>query len=139
MTQPKQSPSMVRASVAEYLTFLTASGESGTQAIYADENVWLSQKMMGVLYKVETHTINYHIKKIFSDNELTEKAVIRNFRITADEGNFSAEIAHAHALSEFEQYRIIQDRLYQSDFDKQLAIGADNPSDEQSHQGDKHE
>jgi hypothetical protein len=29
-----------------------------------------------------------------------------------------AEIAKAHAESEFEKYRIIQDRLFQSDFDK---------------------
>lgn len=51
--------------------------------MYADENVWLSQKMMGQLYDVETQTINYHLKKVFSDSELEEEAVIRNFRITA--------------------------------------------------------
>ena len=42
--------------------------------------------MMGVLYNVETHTINYHLKKIFSDHELDEKSVIRDFRITASDG-----------------------------------------------------
>jgi len=31
-------------------------------------------------------TINYHLKKIFSDNELEEVSVIRNFRITATDG-----------------------------------------------------
>ena len=35
---------------------------------------------------VETNTINYHIKKIFEDSELTEDSVIRNFRITAADG-----------------------------------------------------
>ena len=35
-------------------------------------------------------------------------------------GPVSAEIAKAHAKSEFEKYRIIQDRLFESDFDKQL-------------------
>jgi len=54
--------------------------------MYADENVWLTQKMMGQLYDVETHTINYHLKKVFSDSELQEDAVIRNFRITAADG-----------------------------------------------------
>lgn len=53
----------IRSSAAEYLTFITATGESGVEAIYADENVWMTQKMMGVLYNVETNTINYHIKK----------------------------------------------------------------------------
>jgi hypothetical protein len=51
--------------------------------VYADENIWLSQQMMGVLYDVETHTINYHLKTIFNDSELIEDSVIRDFRITA--------------------------------------------------------
>jgi hypothetical protein len=39
-------------------------------------------------------------------------------KILTDAGKISAEIAKLHAESEFEKYRIIQDRLYQSDFDK---------------------
>ena len=38
--------------------------------------------------------------------------------ILEDKGKVTAEIAKAFAESEFEKYRIIQDRLYQSDFDK---------------------
>ncbi len=79
----KKEVSMVRSSAAEYLTFIAASGKGGVEAIYADENIWLTQKMMGILYDVETHTINYHLKKVFADSELQEDAVIRNFRITA--------------------------------------------------------
>jgi len=77
--------SIIRSSAAEYLTFIAASGTSGIDAVYADENIWLTQKMMGVLYDVATHTINYHLKKVFSDSELQEESVIRNFRITAAE------------------------------------------------------
>ena len=40
--------------------------------------------------------------------------------ILQDPGKVSAEIAKAHAESEFEKYRIIQDRLFESDFDKQV-------------------
>ena len=40
--------------------------------------------------------------------------------ILQDNGKISAEIAKAKAESEFEKYRIVQDRLYQSDFDKLL-------------------
>ena len=54
--------------------------------MYADENVWLTQKMMGLLYDVETRAINYHLKKVFDDSEPEENAVIRNFRITAADG-----------------------------------------------------
>ena len=38
--------------------------------------------------------------------------------ILADSGKVSAEIAKAHAESEFEKYRIVQDRLFESNFDK---------------------
>jgi len=37
-----------------------------------------------------------------------------------DFGKVSMEVAKTFALSEFEQYRVVQDRLFQSDFDKQL-------------------
>ena len=40
--------------------------------------------------------------------------------ILQDAGKISAEISKAHAESEFEKYRIVQDRLYESDFDKQI-------------------
>ncbi len=90
MKNPKHSKknevSIVRSSAAEYLTFVAAAGQGGVEAVYADENVWLTQKMMGQLYDVETHTINYHLKKVFSDSELDEDSVIRNFRITAADG-----------------------------------------------------
>lgn len=73
MTRKKKpTGSLVRSSAAEYLTFVAASGKGGVEAVYADENVWLSQKMMAQLYDVEVPTINYHLKKVFEDSELEE-------------------------------------------------------------------
>lgn len=86
MKKEKHEVSIVRSSAAEYLTFITATGKSDVNAVYFDENVWLTQKMMGLLYNVETHTINYHLKKIFADGEIDEGSVIRKFRITAADG-----------------------------------------------------
>lgn len=87
MTRKKKPlPSLVRSSAAEYLTFVAASGSGGVEAVYADENVWLSQKMMAQLYDVEVPTVNYHLKKVFEDSELEEDSVLRNFRITAADG-----------------------------------------------------
>jgi hypothetical protein len=86
MAKKKQEGSLVRSSAAEYLTFIAASGQGGVEAVYADENVWISQKMMATLYDVEVPTINYHLKKVFSDSELQQEAVIRKFLITASDG-----------------------------------------------------
>ena len=75
--------SIIRSSAAEYLTFIATSGQGGVEAMYADENVWLSQKMMAQLYDVDVRTVSYHLKKVFTDSELQESSVIQNFRITA--------------------------------------------------------
>ena len=40
--------------------------------------------------------------------------------VLQDEGKISEELAKSHALSEFEKYRVIQDGLYQSDFDRMM-------------------
>ena len=86
MAKKKQEVSLVRSSAAEYLTFIAATGSGGVEAVYADETIWLTQKMMATLYDVDVRTINYHLKKVFTDSELQEESVIRNFRITAADG-----------------------------------------------------
>ena len=82
----KTEVSLVRSSAAEYLTFIAASGQGGVEALYADENVWITQKMMALLYDVDVRTLNYHLKKVFSDSDLGADSVIRKFRITASGG-----------------------------------------------------
>ena len=216
----KKGEVTIRSSAAEYLTYVASVGDQqgSIEMRYEDENIWLTQKMMATLYDVDVRTINYHVKKFFSDSELQEDSVIRKFRITAadgksystnhyslemiiavgfkvnseravqfrkwvnqiakdytikgwvmdderlkrgtyltekyfdenmtlrhipltmqdwekrlnrfiemfdygilqDAGKVSAEIAKLHAETEFEKYRVIQDRLFMSDFDKYM-------------------
>ena len=106
-TKKNPAVSLVRSSAAEYLTFVAASGQGGVEAVYADENVWLTQKMMGLLYDVDVRTISYHLKNVFADHELEEKSVIQFFRITAADGksydtghyNLSAIIAVGYKVN----------------------------------------
>lgn len=79
----------LKSSTAEYLTYVASNqgGFDNLEIRYEDENIWLTQKSLGKLYDVEPNTINYHIKKIFNDNELNENSTIRNFRIVQNEGN----------------------------------------------------
>ncbi len=81
----------IRSSAAEYLTYVASTGAGSVEIRYEDENIWLTQKMMAVLYDVETNTINYHIKKIFEDSELQPEATIRKFRIVQSEGGRTIE------------------------------------------------
>ena len=135
MSSKKTPKNIVRASVAEYLTFVTATGEINIQSLYADENVWLSQKMMGLLYGVEIPTINYHLKKIFEDNELDENSVIRNFLITADDGktyntkhyNLSAIIAVGYKVN---SERAVQFRKWATQIIEEFTIKGFTMDDE---------
>ena len=84
----KKDEITIRSSAAEYLTYVASVGDQqdSIEMRYEDENIWLTQKMMATLYDVDVRTINYHVKKIFSDSELQEDSVIRKFRITATDG-----------------------------------------------------
>lgn len=88
MSKKENNEITIRSSAAEYLTYVASVGEESTsvEMRYEDENIWLTQKMMAVLYDVEIPTINYHIKKILTDSELEESSVIRKFLITAADG-----------------------------------------------------
>ena len=83
----KKADKLIRSSAAEYLTYVAAAGENGVELRYEDENIWLTQKMLSVLYGVSTSVINQHIKKIYEDKELEEKSTIKKFLIVQDEGN----------------------------------------------------
>ena len=43
-----------------------------------------------------------------------------NREVLQDAGKITAEIAKAKAETEFEKYRVVQDRLFMSDFDKYM-------------------
>ena len=140
MKDNKREISIVRSSAAEYLTFITATGEGDVNAIYSDENVWLTQKMMGVLYNVETNTINYHLKKIFMDKEVDENSVIRKFRITAADGktyntnhyNLSAIIAVGNKV---DSPRAIQFRKWANHIIEEYTVKGFAMDDERLKQG----
>ena len=88
----------IRSSAAEYLTYVSTIGDqsSSVELRYEDENIWLTQRLLAELYNVDVRTINDHIQKIYADNELSEEATVRNFRIVRTEGNrqVSRELKH---------------------------------------------
>lgn len=140
MSKKKQDVSIVRSSAAEYLTFVAASGQGGVEAVYADESVWLTQKMMATLYDVDVRTVNYHLKKVFSDSELQEDSVIRNFRITAADGksyntkhyNLAAIIAVGYKVN---SERAVQFRKWATAIVEEFTIKAYVMDDERIKQG----
>lgn len=94
----KKNEITIRSSAAEYLTFVAATGDdqNSVEVRYEDENIWITQKMLATLYEVDVADVNYHIKKIYEDSELTEEATIKKFLIVQTEGTrqVSREVIH---------------------------------------------
>jgi hypothetical protein len=59
---------------------------------FEDETFWVTQKAMGDLFDVESHTVTYHLQEIFKTEELDEIATTRKFRVVRREGNVFEEI-----------------------------------------------
>jgi hypothetical protein len=121
--------SLVRSSAAEYLTFVAASGnsEASIEMRYEDENIWLTQKMMAALYDVSVPAINQHLKRIFSDNELEETSVVKQYLTTAADGKgYQTKHYSLHAIIavgfKIENERAVQFRKWANQIVKDYTI-----------------
>jgi hypothetical protein len=119
----------IRSSAAEYLTYVSAIGEQETavELRYENENIWLTQRLMAILYNVDVRTINEHLKNLFRSGELDENAVIRKFRITAADGKkYNALHYNLQAIIsvgfKIENERAVQFRKWARDVVKEFTI-----------------
>ncbi|MDL2328370.1 virulence RhuM family protein [Desulfosarcina sp. OttesenSCG-928-A07] len=85
-SESRNGTQLIRNSTTEFLIFAAQSGGDNLEVRYADETIWLTQKLMAKLFGVDVRTINEHLKNIFNSGELIQNSVIRNFRITAADG-----------------------------------------------------
>lgn len=76
----------IRNSTAEFLIFQIDSKEQGIDVYYKDENVWCTQKAMGILFDCDRSVITKHLRNIFDSQELQEEAVCAKFAHTAADG-----------------------------------------------------
>ena len=140
----KEKKMQIRNSTADFLVFTKDYGDGSIEVRVQDHEVWLTQKSLGQLFDVDRSVITKHLKNVFQEGESDETTTCANFaqvadsgrtyhykldaflqfndaEILHDKGKVTAAIAKAFAESEFEQYRVLQDELYQSDFDRLMA------------------
>ncbi len=127
---------------SNFVIFKIDSAKVNVDVLFQDETLWLTQKQIAELFEKGRSTITEHLKKIFEEGELDEKVVCRHIRhttkhgaisnktqtktvkyynlraIVVDNGKVSDLQAKLKAEAEYEKYRVEQDRLYVSDFDK---------------------
>ncbi len=76
----------IRNSTAEFLMFTADSRQDSIEVRFQDETVWLSQKMIALLFGCSGDNISLHLKNIFKDGELDERSVAEEFSVTAGDG-----------------------------------------------------
>ena len=70
----------------EILIYQNQEGSIKVDVRLEEETVWLTQAQLCVLFQKSKATISEHIKNIFTEGEIDEKSVVRNFRTTASDG-----------------------------------------------------
>jgi len=86
----------------------------------AEEELQGLRRIVSMYLDYAEHQASRHIPMTMEDwaDRLNRFLEFNEHEILTDSGRVTHEIAKAFAESEFEKYRIIQDRLYESDFDR---------------------
>jgi len=80
-------------SQGDIIIYQTEDGNTKIDVRFENETVWLTQAQLVELYQSSKANISEHIKHIFAEGELEEKAVVRKFRTTAADGK-NYNVAH---------------------------------------------
>jgi len=110
----------------QFLLYKSESGKVRVEVLLQEETIWLTQKALADLFQVGVPAIAKHIGNIYESHELTEDTTVSKMETVQQEGRrtvkrtVTALEAKLKAESEFDKFRIIQDQIYESDFDKEI-------------------
>ncbi len=76
----------MKEQTSEIIIYQNQDGQIKINVILEDETVWLTQAQMAILFDKGRSTITEHIQNVFSEGELDEKVVCRDFRQTTQHG-----------------------------------------------------
>jgi hypothetical protein len=76
---------------SDILIYQNQDGNIKIDVRLEEETVWLTQAHMGALFGKDKRTISEHLGNVFSERELEENSVVRNFRITTPHGTIAGK------------------------------------------------
>jgi hypothetical protein len=82
---------MSKKDEGQIILYQTNDGKVTVDVRFEDETFWVTQKVMGELFNVESHTVTYHLQEIFKAGELEEVATTRKIRVVRKEGSRNVE------------------------------------------------
>ncbi|OYT10609.1 MAG: hypothetical protein B6I18_08215 [Bacteroidetes bacterium 4572_112] len=71
---------------SNFILYTSNQGDIKVNVFLENETIWLTQRSIGELFGKAKATISEHLKNIFTEGELDENSVVRNFRTTANDG-----------------------------------------------------
>lgn len=86
--------------LGNFVIFKTEDGKVNIDVYFKDDTLWLTQKLMSLLFEVKVPAISKHLKNIFEVGELKEKSVISNLETTAKDGkNYKTKFYNLKAIT----------------------------------------
>ena len=123
-------------SFTEILLYTTPGGKVKVEIFLHDENIWLTQDKIALLFGVQRPAITKHLRNVFESGELLENSVSSILEHTTQHGaiggktqetkvkyyNLDAIISVGYRVnsSQATAFRIVQDKIIESDFDKEI-------------------
>jgi len=100
----------------EIILYRTAENAPKVEVLLQQQNLWLTQKVLSILFGVERSVITKHIKNIFITGELQENSVCAKFAHTAEDRAKSRKVMYMNdwieklnAFLQFNEREILQD------------------------------
>jgi len=67
--------------------YQTPDGSVNIEVLFAEENIWLTQKKMAELFDCSTDNVSLHLKNIYQENEIDQESTIEEFSVVQKEGD----------------------------------------------------
>lgn len=75
----------------QFLVYQAEDEAVSVNAIIKDDNIWLTQKAMGILFGCTADNISLHLKNIYAEGELLQESTTEDFSVVATEGHRSVK------------------------------------------------
>jgi len=72
---------------SQIIIYKTENGQTKIDVRFENETVWLAQTALAKLFQTTKSNISQHVKNIFDEGELTQKATVKKFLTVQKEGH----------------------------------------------------
>ena len=69
--------------------YQSSNGSVNVEVLYAEENIWLSQKNMAELFSCSADNISLHLKNLYKENEIDHASTSEEFSVVQKAELFS--------------------------------------------------